>query len=87
VSDLNTLPAKSEVDVATLVKRGLINAQEAEKGVKILGDGELTVALTINIPVSEAARVKIEKAGGQVKPQQTRLERGGSYRTTGTGVS
>jgi len=37
-------------------------------GLKVLGNGELTVALTIKAAkVSEAAKAKIEKAGGKVE--------------------
>lgn len=67
VSDLNKLKTNSKVDVAVLAENGLIHATEvAEKGIKILGNGDLTVALTVMLPVSKGAQAKIEKAGGNV---------------------
>lgn len=67
VRDLNELPAKSIVDIELLVKHKLAIGKEAKLlGVKILGDGELTQVLTVNLPVSKSAKEKIEKAGGSV---------------------
>lgn len=64
---LNLLPKGSKVNLKTLVKQGIINEKEAEKnGVKILGDGELKMALTVELPCSKRAIKKIEKAGGKV---------------------
>ena len=37
---------------------------------KILGDGELSVALAVTLPTSKGAREKIEKAGGTVGEQK-----------------
>lgn len=65
---LNFLPAKSVVDIEVLIKHNIIDSDDARKfGVKILGDGELTNSLTIKLPVSNSAKVKIEKAGGIVE--------------------
>lgn len=65
---LQSFPAKSVVDIAFLVKKGLISEKAAAiRGVKLLGNGELTVALTVKLPVSKSARVKIEKAQGTVE--------------------
>jgi large subunit ribosomal protein L15 len=67
VSDLNVLPANSVVDQASLVKYKLVDERELKRGgVKILGDGELQVALTVAVPVSQSAKTKIEKAGGSI---------------------
>ena len=66
LSDLEKLPAKSVVDLEQLIKARLINRKEAEKGVKILGDGQLKKALTVKLPVSKSAQQKIEKLGGKV---------------------
>ncbi len=67
-SALNLLPANSIVDIETLIKHNIVVASEAKKfGVKILGDGELTRALTIKLPISNSARAKIEKSGGKVE--------------------
>ncbi len=60
--------AKSEtVDVETLTKHKLVASDIAKQnGVKILGDGDLTVALNVKVPVSKGAAEKIKKAGGTV---------------------
>lgn len=68
VKYLNNLPKNSVVDLDTLVKNRIVKEQDAKKfGVKILGDGELTQALTIKLPISKSAATKIEKAGGKVE--------------------
>lgn len=64
------------VDLAALVKKGFIKADEAQKnGLKILGDGELKVALTVKLPCSKQAQKKIEKAGGKVILDQTDMKK------------
>lgn len=66
VKDLNALPAKSVIDTAFLIEKKLISKDAEFYGVKVLGDGELAVALTVKLPVSKGAKLKIEKAGGTV---------------------
>ncbi len=67
VGMLNSLPKNSTVDIDSLAKLKLIDPENANKnGVKILGDGELTVALTVKLPASKGATQKIQKAGGSV---------------------
>jgi len=62
LSVLNLLPSGSVVDVALLVKHGIVDKDDAEKyGVKILGDGQITKKLTIKLPMSKSARKKVEK--------------------------
>ncbi|MDP3888478.1 MAG: 50S ribosomal protein L15 [Candidatus Curtissbacteria bacterium] len=64
---LNLLAKDTIVDIDSLVKAGIIkNGQEL--AVKILGDGELDKDknLTIKLPVSKQAKLKIEKAGSKV---------------------
>jgi large subunit ribosomal protein L15 len=63
---LNLLSKGTEVDLKTLVKKGLVAEKNAKQGVKILGDGELKVALKVRLPCSKGAAKKIEKAGGKV---------------------
>lgn len=66
--DLNDFAAGSVVDRAALQAAGLISAKE--QLVKVLGDGELTVSLTVTVDkVSESARGKIEAAGGTVSAE------------------
>lgn len=64
---LNTLPAKSVVDGKFLVDKNMVDIAALANGVKVLGQGELTIALTIKLPVSKSAAQKIEKAGGTVE--------------------
>jgi large subunit ribosomal protein L15 len=61
--------AKEMVTPTTLVEKGVLSTLSGRiPQVKILGDGELTTALTVSgCIVSEPARAKIEKAGGTVK--------------------
>lgn len=67
LSDVSKLPKDSTVTIETLVKHRLVKEKEAKRfGVKILGSGELSVPLKFEIPVSESAKVKIEKANGTV---------------------
>lgn len=64
---LNILPKDSVVDLGMLAKHGIINEKEASiSGVKILGDGDLKVSLTVKLPCSKGALAKIKKAGGKV---------------------
>jgi large subunit ribosomal protein L15 len=66
VEALNILPKDSIVDAALLIKKGLVKAREAKDGVKILGNGKLTVALKVMLPTSQQAAKAIEKAGGSL---------------------
>ncbi len=66
VSSLEVFDAKSVVDAEALEARKMISRKGLP--VKILGNGELTKALTVKVDaVSETARAKIEKAGGKVE--------------------
>lgn len=61
--DLELFDAGSVVDIETLGKAGLIG--QLKDGVKVLGDGELTKALTIKAhKFSKSAQEKITAAGG-----------------------
>lgn len=67
LSKLNAFKDKSKVGIEDLIKSNIISEQEAKKGVKVLGNGEIEVGLIINLPVSKSARLKIEKKGGKVE--------------------
>ena len=55
------------VDVDALVEKNIIKRYHDMKPVKVLGDGELTKALTVKVDkVSKTAQAKIEAAGGKV---------------------
>ncbi len=65
---LNILPANTVVDADTLVKFRIFREEDIKiYKVKILGDGELNVPLTVKLPCSKNAIKKIEKAGGKVE--------------------
>ncbi len=65
---LELLKDGSVVDLKTLIANKIVNENEAkEYGVKILGDGDIKKALTIKLPISKKAAIKIEKAGGKVE--------------------
>lgn len=64
LKSLSSLPSGSEVTGASLVKMGLTRTEN----VKILGEGEIKVALIVKIPTSTSAAAKIIKAGGKVVP-------------------
>lgn len=67
VKALNLLPADTTVTVEALVKHNIIDESEAKLyGVKILGEGELSLPLMVALPVSRGARQKIESAGGKI---------------------
>jgi large subunit ribosomal protein L15 len=67
LSDLETLPKDAVVDTETLVKHNIVNAREAAmSSIKILGNGTITMPLTIKLPLSKSARTKVEQAGGQI---------------------
>ena len=64
--DLLAFENGSLVDEAALVKAGLVKGQK--DGIKLLGHGEIQVALNVKLnQVSKSAREKIEAAGGSVE--------------------
>ncbi|RLA93235.1 MAG: 50S ribosomal protein L15 [Deltaproteobacteria bacterium] len=66
VRDLNRFPSGSMVDVQALREAGLVKG--AYDGVKVLGDGDLKVSLTVKAhKFSRTAAEKIEAAGGTVE--------------------
>jgi large subunit ribosomal protein L15 len=70
LSDLNSLPEKTVVDVQTLVKNGIVSGKALKVGVKILSKGEIQKALIIEVPVSKKALEKVQKAGGSSTPKE-----------------
>jgi large subunit ribosomal protein L15 len=63
VSKLASLPANSEVTLESLLAAGIATTNDGP--LKMLGDGELSVALTVKASAFTAgARQKIESAGG-----------------------
>jgi large subunit ribosomal protein L15 len=64
--DLSAFAADSVVDDEALRRAGLVKGQPVS--IKLLGQGEVTVALTVKVQaVSAQARARIEAAGGRVE--------------------
>ena len=65
LSALNGFESGAVVDFETLYGAGLIKEVKNAAGLKVLGNGELKVALTVKADkFSKAAKEAIEKAGG-----------------------
>lgn len=63
---LSDIPSGSKVTPQTMVEMGLL--RNLRKPVKVLGNGELKVALTVEAQrFSKSAKIKIEDAGGTVR--------------------
>ncbi|MEM8804706.1 MAG: 50S ribosomal protein L15 [Cyanobacteria bacterium P01_G01_bin.38] len=63
VKALADLPAQTEVTLASLMEAGIITADDGP--LKILGDGEISVALSVKAAAfTQSAKSKIEAAGG-----------------------
>jgi large subunit ribosomal protein L15 len=68
VKVLNLLKTNSVVDLKSLVSNNIVDSEDAKiYGVKILGDGDLKIVLTVKLPTSKNAAEKIKKAGGRVE--------------------
>jgi len=66
VESLNAFAAGDTVTPETLAGRGIVRA--LRDGIKILGDGELKIALTVRAHAfSKSAEDKIARAGGKVE--------------------
>ena len=62
----NTFEDGAVVDVAALIKTGLV--KKSLDGVKILGNGDITKKLTVQVNAfSDTAKQKIEAAGGKAE--------------------
>ena len=66
VEDLNVFENGAVVDLEALMAKKIV--RKANAGLKILGNGELTRALTVKAAVfSATAKEKIEAAGGKIE--------------------
>ena len=66
VSDLNRFEDGAVVDAQALIDAGLL--KKTRDGVKVLGRGEITKKLTVNVAAfSASAKQKIEAAGGKAE--------------------
>ncbi|MDE6274019.1 MAG: 50S ribosomal protein L15 [Clostridiales bacterium] len=65
ISALADLPAGTVVDYGFVMENGLCKAVKNNCGLKVLGDGEIKVALTVKAAkFSAQAKAAIEQAGG-----------------------
>ena len=68
VSDLEAFDAGATVDLKAILDKGLASKAKRSEMFKILGDGEVTKAVTVKVDaITSSAREKIEKAGGTVE--------------------
>ena len=66
IEQLKTFPEGSVIDVESLMNRGII--KRLGDAVKLLGKGDIAYPLNLKINlVSDAAREKIEAAGGSIE--------------------
>ncbi len=66
IRDLSRFEKDSVVDESALVRSGLVKGRR--DGIKLLGQGDIDFALTVQInAVSRSAKEKIEAAGGTVE--------------------
>lgn len=62
--------SKTVIDLEFLISNKLVTKDQAAiYGIKILGDGAVSVPLEVRLRVSNNAREKIEKAGGKVQSE------------------
>lgn len=68
IEELNRFPENTVVTPELLFSEGIVKKGKAKDGVKILGDGELSIKLTVQAQkFSKTAAEKIEAAGGKVE--------------------
>jgi len=66
VENLAIFDASSVVDVAALAGKGLVS--KATSRVKLLGNGQISVPLTVKVhAVSKSAQAKVTEAGGTIE--------------------
>lgn len=66
IEQLNNFAAGAEVTPETLVESGIV--KDVKSGIKILGNGEITVQLTVKAnKFSQSAVEKIQAAGGKTE--------------------
>ena len=75
VKYLNLFKKGSTVSIDSLIKQSIVDESARISGVKILGEGELTLPLTVNLPATKGAVKKIEKAGGTVEIAESKIQK------------
>jgi large subunit ribosomal protein L15 len=83
VGKLASLSAGTEVTLESLQEAGILTANNGP--LKVLGDGELNVALRVRAAAfTQTARSKIEAAGGSCEPMDASRETNGETQETQT---
>ena len=68
VADLNVFEEGTEITPEFLIENNYVKAAKAKDGIRILGDGELNVKLTVKAQhFSKSAIEKIEACGGKAE--------------------
>lgn len=71
LSQLENVPAGTVVDFGYVRLNGLTKEVKNSAGLKVLGKGEIKVALTVKaVKFSESAKAAIEKAGGTCEVEE-----------------
>lgn len=63
IEDLNNFKANTVITINELIQAKIISEKDAQKGVKILGKGDLLHPLVIQVPVSKKVAEKIAGKG------------------------
>ncbi|MDP4010706.1 MAG: 50S ribosomal protein L15 [Candidatus Roizmanbacteria bacterium] len=66
LTQLDTFEKGEVVNLESLLNKGMIVKNEALRGAKVVANGELKTALTVELLVSQSAQKHIENAGGTV---------------------
>lgn len=76
VSDLEAFDGGAVVDLSAVLAKGLTSKEKHSELFKVLGNGEVTKAVTVKVDaITSTARAKIEKAGGKVELIERRPRR------------
>lgn len=68
IEDLNRFENGAEISPEILIESGLVKKSKAKDGIRILGNGDLEVSLTVKANhFSKTAAEKIEAAGGRAE--------------------
>jgi large subunit ribosomal protein L15 len=62
--NINTLPSGTQINLEVLKKNGILDKNVSKA--KIIDGGDVKHPYKVFVPVSAGARVKIEKAGGEI---------------------
>ncbi len=79
---LNFFEKGDEVTLVSLQSKGILGKDlPGNTKVKILGNGEINIPLSVFLPASKGAKEKIEKAGGTVGPASAKATAGKEVRS------